>query len=81
MKEPEDEYGYEHSSLLWYHPDCFNKAMSVFKMKNIKAEDFVGYKNLKSVDKKKVREMLDETKEADKTNSDSSKGKGFVVIF
>ena len=79
MQEPENEDSYEYSSLLWYHPDCLKKVIvSVFKMKNVKAEDFVGYKNLKSADKKKVREMLGETEEADKTSSDS--GKGFVII-
>ena len=79
MEEPEDEYD-SYSSLLWYHPDCLKKNMSMFKMKNVKAEDFAGYKNLRSVDKRKVREMLGETEEEDKTSSDSGKGKGFVVV-
>ena len=76
MEEPADEYE-SYSSLLWYHPDCLKKAMPVFKMKNVKAEDFVGHKNLKSADKKKIREMLGETEEEDKNGG---KGKGFVVV-
>ena len=79
MKEPDDDFGYDYKSLLWYHPDCLKGSLPHLNIKSIKAEDFDGYKSLRSADKKKLREALGEAEETDMTGA--GKGKGFVMIY
>lgn len=76
VKEPDNEEDYDYHTLMWYHPDCLKKAMPSLHMKNVKAESFSGFTSLRSVDKKKLREMCGEK---DETSADTSKGKGYVI--
>ena len=65
---------------MWYHPECLKKALPALNMKRVIPEDCGGFNNLRSVDKKKLRDVFGTSDKANKTNSDADKGKGFVII-